>query len=220
MVAERDADVIVVGAGPAGSTAAYYLAQSGLDVLLLEKTSFPAGEGVRRRADPARRAQPDRHGHPDRRRTGSIRNKGLRVVGGGLTLELPWPELASWPDFGLVRPRLDFDETLVRHAEKAGARLHEQVTVIGPVLDRGRPGRGRRGPRTPDGRPATLHRAAGAGHRRGLRPAARSRSGHRQAGRPADGRRGPAFLRQPATDDDHLESWLELWAPEPGRQRS
>ncbi len=36
-----DADVIVVGAGPGGSAAGYYLAQAGLDVLLLEKTSFP-----------------------------------------------------------------------------------------------------------------------------------------------------------------------------------
>lgn len=35
-------DVIVVGAGPAGSAAATHLARSGLDVLVLEKTSFPA----------------------------------------------------------------------------------------------------------------------------------------------------------------------------------
>jgi NADPH-dependent 2,4-dienoyl-CoA reductase/sulfur reductase-like enzyme len=35
------ADVVVVGAGPAGSTTAAYLAMAGLDVLLLEKTTFP-----------------------------------------------------------------------------------------------------------------------------------------------------------------------------------
>ena len=35
------ADVIVVGAGPGGSTAAYHLAAAGLDVHLLEKTVFP-----------------------------------------------------------------------------------------------------------------------------------------------------------------------------------
>ena len=49
-----DADVIVVGAGPAGSSTATYLARSGLDVLLLEKTSFPrekvCGDGLTPRA--------------------------------------------------------------------------------------------------------------------------------------------------------------------------
>ena len=44
-----------------------------------------------------------------------------------MRLELPWPELASFPDYGLVRPRADFDELLVRQAVKAGrqaARAH------------------------------------------------------------------------------------------------
>jgi hypothetical protein len=66
---------------------------------------------------------------------GFIRNRGLRILGGGLTLELPWPELASYPDHGLVRPRKDFDELLARQAQKAGARLHELTNVTGPVLD-------------------------------------------------------------------------------------
>ncbi|GAB3867604.1 hypothetical protein GCM10027610_122520 [Dactylosporangium cerinum] len=38
---QNDADVIVVGAGPGGSTAAFHLARHGLRVLLLEKTEFP-----------------------------------------------------------------------------------------------------------------------------------------------------------------------------------
>jgi len=49
-----EADVIVVGAGPAGATTAFYLAQSGLDVLLLEKSRFPrekvCGDGLPPRA--------------------------------------------------------------------------------------------------------------------------------------------------------------------------
>lgn len=39
--AEGTADVIVVGAGPAGSATAAHLAQAGLDVLVLEKATFP-----------------------------------------------------------------------------------------------------------------------------------------------------------------------------------
>ena len=36
-----DADVIIAGAGPSGSMAAYELARSGIRVLLLEKSAFP-----------------------------------------------------------------------------------------------------------------------------------------------------------------------------------
>jgi geranylgeranyl reductase family protein len=47
-------DAIVVGAGPAGSTAAYRLATAGLDVLLLDRAKFPrdkpCGGGVTERA--------------------------------------------------------------------------------------------------------------------------------------------------------------------------
>src|ERR1700749_3860203 len=52
--ASYDADVIVVGAGPGGSSAAYWLANAGLDVLLLEKSTFPrekvCGDGLTPRA--------------------------------------------------------------------------------------------------------------------------------------------------------------------------
>ncbi len=130
-----DADVVVVGAGPGGSAAAYALAQAGLDVLLLEKTSFPrekvCGDGLTPRAV---KSLVDL-GIDTSEAGGFIRNHGLRILGGGMRLELPWPDLATYPDFGLVRPRLDFDELLVRHAQKAGARLQELTTVTGPVRD-------------------------------------------------------------------------------------
>ena len=45
-------------------------------------------------------------------------NKGLRIIGGGVRLELDWPELSSYPGFGLVRSRLGFDETLARAARR------------------------------------------------------------------------------------------------------
>ena len=49
-----DADVVVVGAGPAGSATATHLARRGLRVSLLEKSRFPAGKGLRGRAHPTR----------------------------------------------------------------------------------------------------------------------------------------------------------------------
>ena len=94
---EDDADVIIVGAGPAGSTAAYYLAQAGLDVLLIEKSRFPrdkvCGDGLTPRAVKALVAM----GVDVSEEAGWLRNKGLRVIGGGMRLELDWPELGNFP---------------------------------------------------------------------------------------------------------------------------
>ncbi|MEM0492752.1 MAG: geranylgeranyl reductase family protein [Candidatus Thermoplasmatota archaeon] len=41
MVLDMDHDVVIVGAGPAGSTAARYLSESGVDTLLIDKERFP-----------------------------------------------------------------------------------------------------------------------------------------------------------------------------------
>ena len=130
-----DADVIVVGAGPGGSSAAYHLARAGLDVLVLEKSSFPrekvCGDGLTPRAV----KQLTGMGIPLRPEDGWFPNKGIRIIGGGVRIELDWPELTSYPGYGLVRSRLGFDETVARAAQRAGARLQEMVTVTGPILD-------------------------------------------------------------------------------------
>ena len=100
-----DADVIVVGAGPAGSAAAHYCAAAGLSVLLLEKSSFPrdkiCGDGLTPRAV----AELVRMGVPTRAEDGWIRNQGLRVVASGRSWELAWPDLASYPSYGIARAR-------------------------------------------------------------------------------------------------------------------
>ncbi|HVE75115.1 MAG TPA: geranylgeranyl reductase family protein [Mycobacteriales bacterium] len=210
--ATDDADVIVVGAGPAGSATAYFLATAGLDVLLLEKSLLPrekvCGDGLTPRAVRSLVAM----GIDTSETNGFIRNRGLRVLGGGMRVELPWPDLASYPDYGLVRPRLDFDDLLARRAQKAGARLQEQTNVTAPVLDAS--GRvigvsARLGPerremtyRAPlvvaaDGASARLPLALGMG-RRDDRPM---------------GVAVRRYFTSPRTHDDMLESWLELRAP-------
>ena len=81
-------------------------------MLLLEKTEFPrekvCGDGLTPRAV----KQLIKMGIDTDRRSGWLRNKGLRVIGGGVRLELDWPDLASFPNYGLTRTRLDFDEIL------------------------------------------------------------------------------------------------------------
>jgi geranylgeranyl reductase family protein len=133
--ASDDADVIVVGAGPGGSSTAYHLARAGLDVLLLEKSTFPrekvCGDGLTPRAV----KQLVGMGITLEPADGWFPNKGIRIIGGGARVELDWPELSSYPGFGLVRTRRGFDEIVARAAQRAGARLAEGVTVTGPVLD-------------------------------------------------------------------------------------
>jgi geranylgeranyl reductase family protein len=202
-----EADVIVVGAGPAGSTTAYHLAQAGLEVLLLEKTTFPrekvCGDGLTPRAT----KQLIKMG-VDLDAPGWIRNKGLRIIGGGVRLELPWPDLASYPDYGLVRTRMDFDQILAERAVAAGAKLRMNTSVTEPILDE----TGRITgviAKTPDGEArftAPLVVAAdGNSTRLSLAMGLRKRD---------DRPMGVAVRRyytSPRHDDDYLESWLELW---------
>ena len=130
-----DADVIVVGAGPAGSAAAHYCAAAGLDVLLMEKSSFPrdkiCGDGLTPRAV----SELTRMGVPTPEEDGWIRNIGLRAVAGGRSYEFPWPELKSYPSYGLARSRMNLDQTLAEHARATGAQLMERTNVTGAVTD-------------------------------------------------------------------------------------
>ncbi|MZE77295.1 geranylgeranyl reductase family protein [Streptomyces xinghaiensis] len=208
---ERSADVIVVGAGPAGSTTAYHLAKSGLDVLLLEKTAFPrekvCGDGLTPRATKQLVAM----GIDISEEAGWLRNKGLRIIGGGVRLELDWPELASFPDYGLVRKRDDFDEQLARAAQKAGARLHERCNVGAPILDP-RTGRitGVEAKLGEEKTPVTFHApvvVAADGNSTRLSVAMGL---HRREDRPM-GVAVRTYFTSPRHDDDYLESWLELW---------
>ncbi|PWD50546.1 FAD-dependent oxidoreductase [Serinibacter arcticus] len=131
--AAQTADVIVVGAGPGGAATAHYLAQRGLQVVVLDKATFPrdkiCGDGLTPRAV----AELISMGVPTREEDGWIRNQGLRVIGGGHTIEMDWPDLETVPSYGLVRARTDLDETLIRHAVTTGATLLEGHSVTGAV---------------------------------------------------------------------------------------
>jgi menaquinone-9 beta-reductase len=217
----RQADVIVVGAGPAGTSAAYHLAHAGVDVLLLEKSAFPrdkiCGDGLTPRAVKQLIAMGIDVDAP-----GWARNKGLRIVGAGHRLELPWPELTSYPPYGLVRTRMDFDELLARHAEKAGARLTERTAVTGPVVDE-RTGRvagvtakpvDERGRRTGDDveyRAPVVIACDGVSARLAI-----ALGVERRENRPM-GVAIRAYYETPRHDDEWMESWRELWDGAPGR---
>ncbi|MCY9787405.1 geranylgeranyl reductase family protein [Nocardiopsis sp. EMB25] len=206
---EYDADVIIVGAGPSGSTTAYYLAQAGLDVLLLEKTSFPrekvCGDGLTPRAVKQLTAMGITFEDE-----GWVRNHGLRIIGAGVRLDLPWPDLAAYPGFGLVRTRFDFDQILVNRAVAAGAKLLERTTVTGPLMDE----RSNRivgvHAKDADREPVTFRAplvvaADGNSSRLSVAMGIRKRDD-----RPM-GVAVRTYFESPRHDDDYLESWLELW---------
>jgi len=134
--ATEQVDVLVVGSGPGGAAAAYHLARHGMQVALVEKSAFPrekvCGDGLTPRAVKAILDM-----GIDTDASGFVRVDGLRVYGQRGLLDLPWPALSDWPDYGLVRTRHDLDELLARRAVEAGATLHERTEVVAPLVDRG-----------------------------------------------------------------------------------
>ncbi|HEV7145360.1 MAG TPA: geranylgeranyl reductase family protein, partial [Pedococcus sp.] len=147
---------------------------------------------------------------------GWIKNHGLRIIGGGMRLSLPWPDLASFPPYGLVRTRQDFDDILARHAVKHGARLREGTNVTGPILDsRGSivgvtakavDDKGRAtGPELRYTAPLVVA-ADGNSSRLSL-----AMGREKREDRPM-GVAVRTYYTSPRHDDDYLESWLELWS--------
>ncbi len=138
-------DVLVVGGGPAGSSCAYWLAEAGWDVAVVEKKVFPrektCGDGLTPRS--VRQIQDM---GIEGALAGSHRFTGLRAHAYGRVLDLPWPEHPSFPRYGYVITRHDLDAIVNERAVKAGATVWQGTEAIEPILEEsGGPAIGGRG---------------------------------------------------------------------------
>ena len=129
-------EVLVIGGGPAGAAAAYWLADLGHDVLVVEKKTFPrektCGDGLTPRAV----KQLGDMGLADEL-SQFHRYEGLRATAHGRALELQWPTHPVYPQHGYVVRRRELDTMVARNAVRKGATMLEGHEALEPIIERG-----------------------------------------------------------------------------------
>lgn len=123
-------DVIVIGAGPAGSTAAYYLSHAGLKTLLLDKAEFPrdktCGDGLTPRALPVLDAMGLL---PEVTRNGWQLDRLKVSAPSGRSVTLQLQSIPHVPGYALVMPRFKLDNLIKERAIKAGTHFLGNIHV-------------------------------------------------------------------------------------------
>lgn len=208
-------DAVIVGAGPGGSAAAYFLARAGARVAVVERKHFPrpktCGDGLTPRATKVLEeigCGPAMLGYQ--------KVRGLRVRSGGRTLDLDFPRLSNFDDHGYVRPRRDLDSDIANAARSAGAEYHFGLEAVAPVVEGGRvdgvryvrkeaaPGGGVR--RVDEGEIRAHFTVVADG---ASSPFGRALGLERNRGYPL-GLAIRTYYSSPRASDDLFESWLEL----------
>ncbi|HNM83647.1 MAG: geranylgeranyl reductase family protein [Mycobacterium sp.] len=126
-------DLAIVGGGPAGSAAAWQAAQTGANVVVLDKADFPrdkpCGDGLTARAV----SYLQKMGLAEE--VGRFhRIRGISVYSPS-RWELSFPKRPGMPDHGATVSRTELDMLLLKHAESAGAQIRQSAEVTAPELD-------------------------------------------------------------------------------------
>jgi geranylgeranyl reductase family protein len=199
-------DVVVVGAGPAGSAAAAWAARAGRDVLVIDRAAFPrdkpCGDGLTPRAVEQLELVGlgewlDSH----------IRHRGLRMAGFGGEVQVDWPG-PSFPSTGSAAPRTELDERIRKVAEESGARMRLGVKAVGVHHDSS----GRvRAVVLADGTEVACRQLIVADGARSTLGRALGRQWHQET---VYGVAARGYLASPRSDEPWLTSHLELRSPD------
>jgi len=128
-------DVLIVGAGPAGSVAAIVLARAGARVRLIDRAAFPRDKLCGDTLNPGTLAVLRRLGLADGAEAAGLEVEGMRLTGeGGFDLTARYPDGLR----GRAITRRRFDQMLVDAAVAAGVRFEPAVAAHAVVVDRDR----------------------------------------------------------------------------------
>ena len=125
--------MIVVGAGPAGSAAAHYLAHAGYDVILVDKSKFPRDKICGDFVSPVAQNELSRLGitsTPEFKKSNPI-SKASVYLDGKKLISRPVPKVQDLPRYGRVIPRIILDKLLLDSACKEGAIFLEGLKAVG-----------------------------------------------------------------------------------------
>ncbi len=128
--------VLVIGGGPGGASAAYWLSRNGVDVHLVEKKRYPrekaCGDGLTPRAIKQLLDMGFDFDGLDLHRV-----DGLRAYAGDLKIEMPWPDHSVYPNWGATMRRADLDGIVAGLAQAQGAVIEEGTTAM-PIVEHDR----------------------------------------------------------------------------------